>query len=163
LTAACAQPKQHQSKYMTKTATMSTSTEKSTTAEPTELPQPATTENPSSPQQEQTQRGVSTSVYIISSILLFAYLYLAKALAPRYYPFFLAAANFPGVTVLQIPVEREEGRRSIARRAVDMWCVWPAFEAGNPWLMLAGTLAMNVWWQISFGPIIKSWAEYYLD
>jgi hypothetical protein len=141
---------------------MSTSSEKSTTAEPTELQQPTATTNPP-PQQERTQRGLSTSVYIISSILLFAYLYLAKALAPRYYPFFLAAANFPGMTVLQMSEEHDEGRCSVLRGAVDMWCVWPAFEPGNPWLMLAGTLAMNVWWQISFGPIIKSWAEYYLD
>jgi hypothetical protein len=157
------QPKQHQLNNITKTAAMSTSSEKPTTAEPTELPQPVATENPSSPQQERTQRGLSTSVYIISSILLFAYLYLAKALASRHYPFFFAAANFPGVTVLQMPEEHEEGRRSILRRAVDMWCVWPAIEAGSPRLMLAGTLAMNVWWQISFAPIIKSWAEYYLD
>jgi hypothetical protein len=131
----------------TKPAAMSTSPEKPTTAESIELAQPTTTTtNPNPPPQEQTQRDHSTNVLILLLVLFFACLCLAAAFAPRLYPFLLAAVNFPVLTALLLwkaPAEREGRRRSTAQRVVDMWCVWPAFEDGNPWFLLSCTLALN--------------------
>jgi hypothetical protein len=132
----------------TKPAAMSTSPEKPTTAESIELTQPTTTTatNPNPPPQEQTQRDHSTNVLILLLVLFFAYLCLAAAFAPRLCPFLLAAVNFPVLTALllwEAPAEREGRRRSTAQRVVDMWCVWPAFEDGNPWFLLSCTLALN--------------------